>query len=131
MTGVRAETVGSPGSPSSVEAMRIAGERVHSDRVIEVRYPWTGEVIATVPRATVDQVRDAFAIAHRYVPVLSRHERNTILSRTAALVAERRDAIAHLVADLKRQMPADVILSREMIVECPLSDASAVNDIVD
>ena len=97
MTGVRAETVGSPGSPSSVEAMRIAGERVHSDRVIEVRYPWTGEVIATVPRATVDQVRDAFAIAHRYVPVLSRHERNTILSRTAALVAERRDAIARTI----------------------------------
>ena len=97
MTGVRAETVGSPGSHSSVEAMRIAGERVHSDRVIEVRYPWTGEVIATVPRATVDQVRDAFAIAHRYVPVLSRHERNTILSRTAALVAERRDAIARTI----------------------------------
>ncbi|MCX7199030.1 MAG: phosphonoacetaldehyde dehydrogenase [Proteobacteria bacterium] len=97
MTGVRAETVGSLGSHSSVEAMRIAGERVHSDRVIEVRYPWTGEVIATVPRATVDQVRDAFAIAHRYVPVLSRHERNTILSRTAALVAERRDAIARTI----------------------------------
>jgi aldehyde dehydrogenase (NAD+) len=65
--------------------------------VIEVRYPWTGEVIATVPRATVDQVRHAFAIAHRYVPVLSRHERNTILSRTAALVAERRDAIARTI----------------------------------
>lgn len=97
MTGVRAETVASLGSPSSVEAMRIAGERVHSDRVIEVRYPWTGEVIATVPRATVDQVRHAFAIAHRYVPVLSRHERNTILSRTAALVAERRDAIARTI----------------------------------
>lgn len=94
MTGVRTETVG---SPSSVEAMRIAGERVHSDRVIEVCYPWTGEVIATVPRATVDQVRHAFAIAHRYVPVLSRHERNTILSRTAALVAERRDAIARTI----------------------------------
>ena len=97
MTGVRAETVGSLGSHSSVEAMRIAGERVHSDRVIEVRYPWTGEVIATVPRATVDQVRHAFAIAHRYMPVLSRHERNTILSRTAALVAERRDAIARTI----------------------------------
>ena len=54
-------------------------------------------MIATVPRATVDQVRHAFAIAHRYVPVLSRHERNTILSRTAALVAERRDAIARTI----------------------------------
>ncbi len=97
MTGVRAETVGRLGSPSSVEAMRIAGERVHSERVIEVRYPWSGEVIATVPRATVDQVRHAFAMAHRYVPALSRHERNMILSRTAALVAERRDTIARTI----------------------------------
>jgi aldehyde dehydrogenase (NAD+) len=94
MTGSRAETVG---SPPSVEAMRIAGERVHSARVIEVRYPWSGEVIATVPRATVDQVRDAFAVAHRYVPTLSRHERNMILSRTAALVSSRRDAIARTI----------------------------------
>ena len=31
------------------EAMRIAGEKVHGDRVIEVRYPYTGEVVATVP----------------------------------------------------------------------------------
>jgi aldehyde dehydrogenase (NAD+) len=97
MTGLRVGTVDSLGSPPSVEAMRIAGERVHSDRVIEVRYPWSGEVIATVPRATVDQVRHAFSIAHRYVPVLSRHERNTILSRTAALVAARRDAIARTI----------------------------------
>ncbi len=97
MTGLRAGTAGSRGSPSSVEAMRIAGERVHSERVIEVRYPWSGEVIATVPRATVDQVRHAFAMAHRYVPTLSRHERNMILSRTAALVSERRDAIARTI----------------------------------
>ena len=34
------------------EPMRIAGDKVYSDRVIEVRYPWTGEVVATVPKAT-------------------------------------------------------------------------------
>ena len=34
------------------EAMRIAGEKVHTDRVIEIRYPYTGEVIATVPKAS-------------------------------------------------------------------------------
>ena len=36
------------------EAMRIAGDKVYTDRVIEVRYPYTGEVVATVPRASVD-----------------------------------------------------------------------------
>ena len=39
------------------EAMRIAGEKVHGERTIEVRYPWTGEVVATVPRATLEDVR--------------------------------------------------------------------------
>ena len=34
------------------EAMRIAGDKVHGERTIEVRYPWTGEVVATVPKAT-------------------------------------------------------------------------------
>ena len=29
--------------------MRIAGERVYRDEVIEVTYPYTGEVIATAP----------------------------------------------------------------------------------
>ena len=39
------------------EAMRIAGDRVRTERVIEVRYPYTGELVATVPRASVDDVR--------------------------------------------------------------------------
>ena len=34
------------------EAMRMAGDRVWRDRVIEVRYPWTGELVGTVPMAT-------------------------------------------------------------------------------
>ncbi|RIX69919.1 phosphonoacetaldehyde dehydrogenase, partial [Acidovorax cavernicola] len=41
------------------EALRIAGEKVHRDRTIEVAYPYTGEVIATVPKATLDDVRNA------------------------------------------------------------------------
>ena len=39
------------------EAMRIAGDKVHGERTIDVRYPWTGEVVATVPRATLDDVQ--------------------------------------------------------------------------
>ena len=35
------------------EGMRIGGKTVHADDVIEVRYPYTGEVIGTVPAGTV------------------------------------------------------------------------------
>ena len=41
------------------EAMRIAGDKVHGERTIEVRYPWNGELVATVPKATVEDVRRA------------------------------------------------------------------------
>jgi acyl-CoA reductase-like NAD-dependent aldehyde dehydrogenase len=45
------------------EALRIAGEKVYRDRTIEVTYPYTGEVIATVPKATLEDVRLAYRIA--------------------------------------------------------------------
>jgi phosphonoacetaldehyde dehydrogenase len=79
------------------EAMRIAGERVRSDRVIEVRYPYTGELVATVPKATVDDVRRAIAIAREYKPTLTRHERFRILNKAGELIALRRDAIARQI----------------------------------
>jgi aldehyde dehydrogenase (NAD+) len=34
------------------EAMRIGGESVHRDRVIEVFNPYTEQLIGTVPKAT-------------------------------------------------------------------------------
>ena len=79
------------------EAMRIAGDLVHGERTIDVRYPWTGEVVATVPKATVDDVRRAIAIARAYRPTLTRHERYRILMRAGDLIAERRARIARLI----------------------------------
>jgi len=79
------------------EAMRIAGEKVHSDRVIEIRYPYTGEVVATVPKATVEDVRRAFRIARQYKPVLTRYERYRILTKAGDIIASRRDAIARTI----------------------------------
>ena len=76
------------------EAMRIAGEKVHGDRVIEVRFPYTGEVVATVPRATVEDVKRAFRIAREYKPKLTRYERYKILMRAGEIIAARREAIA-------------------------------------
>lgn len=79
------------------EAMRIAGERVTRDRVIEVRNPWTAEVVGTVPKASVDDVRRAFAIARPYRSTLSRHQRSSLLLKAAALLRARVDEASDLI----------------------------------
>ena len=79
------------------EGMRIAGEKVYSDRVIEIRYPYTGEVIATVPKASLDDVRRAFRIARQYKAKLTRHERYKILMRAGDIIASRKDELARMI----------------------------------
>ena len=77
------------------EAMRIGGEKVTTDNVVEVRYPYTDEVIGTVPAGTAEHARKAFDIAAGYTPKLTRYERQQILFRTAELIREKREQIAH------------------------------------
>ncbi|MDO5923240.1 phosphonoacetaldehyde dehydrogenase, partial [Burkholderia cenocepacia] len=36
------------------EALRIDGERIHRDAVIDVRNPYDGALVGTVPKATLD-----------------------------------------------------------------------------
>ena len=79
------------------EAMRIAGEKVHTDRTIDIRYPYTGEVIATVPKASIEDVRRAFQIARDYKPTLTRHERYKILMKAGDIIAARKEAIARTI----------------------------------
>ena len=47
------------------EAMRIGGERVGGSRVLEVRNPYSGAVVGTVPKASVEDVRRARGSARR------------------------------------------------------------------
>ncbi len=86
-----------PTSAFRAEALRIGGERVTRDRVIEVRNPYTGEVVGTVPRATVEDVRRAFAIARPYKARLSRYERSSLLLKAAALLRTRVDEASDLI----------------------------------
>ncbi|MFZ2652954.1 MAG: phosphonoacetaldehyde dehydrogenase [Burkholderiaceae bacterium] len=79
------------------EAMRIAGDKVYAERVIEIRYPYTGELVATVPKASIEDVRRALRIARQYRPTLTRHERFKILTRAGDIIASRKDAIARLI----------------------------------
>jgi putative phosphonoacetaldehyde dehydrogenase len=79
------------------ETMRIAGERVGGERVIDVHNPYTGARIGTVPRATVDDIRRAYAIAKGYRSQLTRHDRYRILHRTAELIRACGEAISDLI----------------------------------
>lgn len=79
------------------EGMRIAGKRVDLDEVIEVRNPYTGAVVGTVPAARAEHVREAFAKAAAYKPKLTRYERQQILLRTAEILRDRKEDFARII----------------------------------
>ncbi|MCU0950356.1 MAG: phosphonoacetaldehyde dehydrogenase [Burkholderiaceae bacterium] len=79
------------------EKLRIAGRLVDRDARIEVRYPYTGEVIATVPRATLDDVRTALKTAREFKSTLTRYDRYKILMRAGEIIAGRLHEIARLI----------------------------------
>jgi phosphonoacetaldehyde dehydrogenase len=85
-----------------IEGLRIAGTKVGADRtgtrVIEVRNPFTRELVGTVPKITLEELRAVFAQAHAYKPSLSRAERSNILDRAAAMVRARTPEIATLIS---------------------------------
>ena len=80
-----------------VESLRIAGEKVSRDRVIEVRHPYSGEVAGSVPKATLEDVKRALKIARNFRSPLTRHDRYKILMQAGALIAARREALARLI----------------------------------
>jgi putative phosphonoacetaldehyde dehydrogenase len=79
------------------EGMRIAGKHVDLDERIEVRNPYNGAVVGTVPAARAEHVRSAFAKAAAYKPKLSRYERQQILLRTAELLRDRKEEFARII----------------------------------
>jgi putative phosphonoacetaldehyde dehydrogenase len=83
------------------EAFRIAGEKIGADRTgdrcIVVNNPFTGQPVASVPKATLAEVQRALQIARDYKPKLSRFDRANILNKAAALVRSRTAEIAALI----------------------------------
>jgi aldehyde dehydrogenase (NAD+) len=79
------------------ESLRIAGKKVSRDRVIEVRHPYSGELVGTVPKATLADVKHALKIARDFRSPLTRHDRYTILMKAGAIIAARHDDLAHLI----------------------------------
>lgn len=79
------------------EAMRIGGKKVDTEQRVEVRYPFTNEVIGTVPAGRAEHAAQAFAIAAAYKPKLTRYERQQILFRTAELLRAKKDELSRLI----------------------------------
>jgi phosphonoacetaldehyde dehydrogenase len=80
------------------ESMRIAGRLVTTDDVVEVRSPYDGSLVGTVPAARPQHVREAFATAKAFRPALSRYQRQQILQKTAELLRDRKEAFARLIS---------------------------------
>jgi len=79
------------------EPMRIAGRKVDADGVIEVHYPYTNEVIGTVPAGDSSHAVEAFDIAAGYTSKLTRYDRQKILFRTAEILTSRKEEISDLI----------------------------------
>ena len=83
--------------PVIAEAMRIGGRKVSTEAVVPVHYPYTNEVIGTVPAGRPEHAAQAFAIARAYKPKLSRYERQQVLFRAAELIRAQKDILSDLV----------------------------------
>jgi len=79
------------------ESMRIAGKKVNAEKVIEVEYPFTGDVIGTVPAGNAEHAKQALDIAANFSPKLTRYERQKILQNTAELLVKRKDEISDMI----------------------------------
>ena len=87
---------------NQLDAMRLLGRKVGAgratERAIAVFNPYTNTQLGTVPKATLEEVRDTFSRAAAYKPTLTRFERAAILNRASAICASRLDEIAALIS---------------------------------
>jgi len=81
--------------------MYVAGHWLDRDQRIEVQNPFNGEVIDTVPKASLDDVEAALAGAvegARQMRALPGYERYRILRRAADLMVERQDDLGRTIS---------------------------------
>ena len=83
-----------------LDAMRSLGRKLGAgrERHIGVDNPFTQQRIGTVPKATLEEVRAAYAWANAYQPKLTRYERAAIMNKTAELARFHLQEIAHLIS---------------------------------
>jgi phosphonoacetaldehyde dehydrogenase len=79
------------------EAMRIGGRQMQAEKSVGVHYPYTNELIGSVPAARAEHAAKAFAIASTFKPKLTRYERQQILFRAADLLRAKKDELSRLI----------------------------------
>jgi phosphonoacetaldehyde dehydrogenase len=79
------------------QSMRIAGKKVDAEKNINVHYPYTNEIIGTVPAGTAEHAKQALDIATNYQPKLTRYERQQILQKAAEELVRRKDEISDVI----------------------------------
>jgi phosphonoacetaldehyde dehydrogenase len=72
-------------------------DRALSPRVIEVFNPYTRELVGSVPKAGVEEIRRVFAAASAYRPDLSRYARSSTLDKAAAILRSRAEEASDLI----------------------------------
>ena len=79
------------------QSMRIAGKKVDAEKNIDVYYPYSNQVIGTVPAGTAEHAKQALDIAANFKPKLTRYERQQILQKTAEELVRRKDEISDVI----------------------------------
>jgi putative phosphonoacetaldehyde dehydrogenase len=79
------------------QSMRIAGKKVDAEKNINVHYPYTNEIIGTVPAGNAEHAKQALDIATNYQPKLTRYERQQILQKTAEELVRRKEEISDVI----------------------------------
>ena len=81
------------------EPMRIAGKKVDAEKNINVHYPYTNEIIGTVPAGSAEHAKQALDIATKYQPTLTRYERQQILQKTAEELVRRKEEVSDVITN--------------------------------
>jgi len=75
----------------------VGGEPLEREERLLVRYPYTGEVVGSVPRLSAEDVARAIALAAAVGPAPSRYERGQVLLRAAARIESEAEPVARLI----------------------------------
>ena len=79
-------------------SLQIAGHTVDSPRRIDVRSPYSGALVGSVPMVTAADVERALRTAKAWRSPLSRHQRATILLATAERLRAASEAVSDLIS---------------------------------
>src|SRR5712691_1856576 len=78
----------------------VGGEWIETGEWLEVRSPYSGDVVGRVAKAGADETRRAIDVAEQAMrEPLPAHKRAEILVRVAGALGRRQDEVARLISD--------------------------------